>query len=84
MALNWWDIDVRARELYSKLIEAKSEGYSWDDTWVRVKRRDLPNIQYCYDHRWDYLWTGLEWVECFTYEAGDKTYVRLPQRDEIA
>ena len=88
MGLNWFSFagedDVRAHRLYEDLIEAKASGYSWDDTWVRVKRRDVGHVRVAFDRREDYLWTGLEWVPCFTYDLGDRLYVRLPRRDELS
>lgn len=87
--LCWFDFadksDVRARNLYTNLLDAAAYAGSWYNGWLRVKNRDRKHIDTCYETEHDKLWTGLEWVNVFTYEAADeKLYARLPLPGEIA
>lgn len=87
--MNWFEFadenDVRAHDLYSKLIDAKSKGTSWADTWVRVKRRDERHVQYIRYEEHDEFWNGRDFVKIFTYEDSKyRVYARLPHYGEIA
>ena len=87
MALNWFDFadkdDIRAARLYSKLLEAKTEGWNWDEVWVKVKTRDLPH--FLLNNGDDQFWTGRQWVKVFTYQShSGRLYARLPLQHEEA
>ncbi|OBJ40270.1 hypothetical protein A5630_25300 [Mycolicibacterium mucogenicum] len=88
MALNWYTFaqedDIHARDFYESLILAKSEGFSWVDTWVEVPRKVLHQIRRGYDEDQPVFWNGLEWVDVFVYETQGHIYARLPQPHEVS
>ncbi len=89
MALNWFDFadkdDVIGHELYLDLIDAKIDGRSMIDTWVKVPKKALHLVR---RPHWaedvPFFWNGFDWVEVRDYEAKGKVYIRLPQPHEVS
>ncbi len=89
MRKNWFDfadkLDVKAHYFYGKLIEAKASGMDWADTWVKLPKSGLHNLNRGLgDEKHSILWNGFEWVDVFDYETHTgKVYVRLSQCGEL-
>lgn len=87
--MNWYDFadpdDIRANELYVRLIDAKASGRDWLETWVKVPRKAVHHVSTVgTGDEPDLLWNGFKWLKVFTYEAKGRVYARLPQYGEVS